>query len=156
MNFNATLIGQTIAFAVFVWFCMKFIWPLLLGMLQEREKRIADGLAAAEEGEQKLVRAEERHRELVEEGKQQAATIISQAQRRGDEIVEEAKGDARTEGERIKESARSEITQEKEAAREELRKQVASLALLGAEQILIKEVDRKAHDELLNKITADL
>ncbi|HSR61915.1 MAG TPA: F0F1 ATP synthase subunit B [Gammaproteobacteria bacterium] len=156
MNFNATLIGQTIAFAVFVWFCMKFIWPLLLGMLQEREKRIADGLAAAEEGEQKLVQAEERHRELVEEGKQQAATIISQAQRRGDEIVEEAKGDARTEGERIKESARSEIAQEKEAAREELRKQVASLALLGAEQILMQEVDRKAHDELLNKITADL
>lgn len=156
MNFNATLIGQTIAFAVFVWFCMKFIWPLLLGMLQEREKRIADGLAAAEEGEKKLARAEERHGELVEEGKQQAATIISQAQKRGGEIVEEAKDDARTEGERIKESARSEITQERESAREELRKQVSSLAMLAAEQILMKEVDQNAHNELLNKIAGDL
>lgn len=156
MNFNATIIGQTVAFAFFVWFCMKFVWPLLLGMIEAREKRIADGLAAAEKGEQKLVDAEQKYSELVEEGKQQAANIIAQAQKRHDEIVEEAKENAREEGDRIKQSARSEIDQEKEMAREALRKQVGELALLGAEQILMREVDRKAHNDVLEKVSAGL
>ena len=156
MNFNATLIGQMIAFSVFVWFCMQFVWPLLLGMLEAREKRIADGLAAAAKGEQKLNEAEQRYHQLVEEGKQQAATIITQAQKRHDEIVDEAKGDARTEGQRILDAAKGDIEQEKELARESLRKQVSELALLGAEQILMREVDRKVHNEVLNKISADL
>lgn len=156
MNFNATLIGQTIAFAVFVWFCMKFIWPLLLGMLEDRERRIANGLEAAEKGQQKLEKAEEKYAELVNEGKQQAANIITQAQKRHDEIVEEAKSAARIEGERIKESARSDIEQERETAKEALKKQVAQLALLGSEQILMREVDKEVHKELLNKINADL
>ena len=156
MNFNATLIGQTIAFAVFVWFCMKFVWPLLLGMIEAREKRIAEGLAAGEKGEQKLVEAEEKYKELVVEGKQQAATIIAQAQKRHDEIVEEAKQNAKIEGDRIKQAALGEIEQEKEMARETLKKQVADLALSGAEQILMREVDRKAHNEVLNKITTSL
>lgn len=156
MNFNATIIGQTIAFAFFVWFCMKFVWPLLLGMIEAREKRIADGLAAAEKGEQKLADAEQKYNELVEEGKQQAANIIAQAHKRHDEIVEEAKGNAREEGERIKQSARSEIDQEREMAREALRKQVGELALQGAEQILMREVDRKAHNDVLEKVSAGL
>lgn len=156
MNFNATIIGQTIAFAFFVWFCMKFVWPLLLGMIEAREKRIADGLAAAEKGEQKLIDAEQKFNELVEEGKQKAATIIAQAQKRHDEIVEEAKDNAREEGERIKHAAMSEIDQEKERARENLRKQVGELALQGAEQILMREVDRKAHNDVLEKISAGL
>lgn len=156
MNFNATIIGQTIAFAVFVWFCMKFVWPLLLGMIEAREKRIADGLAAAEKGDKKLEEAGQKYHELVDEAKKQAATIIAQAQKRHDEVVEEAKTDARVEGDRIKEAARSDIDQEKEMAREALKKQVADLALLGAEQILMREVDRNAHNEVLNKISAGL
>jgi len=156
MNFNATIIGQTIAFAFFVWFCMKFVWPLLLGMIEAREKRIADGLAAAEKGDKKLEEAEQKYKELVDEGKNQAATIIAQAQKRHDEVVEEAKTSARIEGDRIKEAARSDIDQEKEMAREELKKHVADLALMGAEQILMREVDRKAHNEVLNKISAGL
>lgn len=156
MNFTATILGQTIAFIVFIVFCMKFIWPLLLGKIEEREKRIADGLASAEKGEQKLVDAEQKYNELVEEGKQQAATILAQAQKRHDEIVEEAKQNARAEGERIIHAAHGEIEQEKEIAREALKLQVADLALQGAEQILMREVDRKAHNEVMNKITASL
>lgn len=156
MNFNATIIGQTIAFAVFVWFCMKFVWPLLLGMIDAREKRIAEGLAAAEKGDRKLEEAEQKYKELVDEGKKQAATIIAQAQKRHDEMVEEAKTSARVEGDRIKEAARSDIEQEKEMARQSLRQQVAELAVMGAEQILMREVDRKAHNEVLNKISAGL
>ncbi|MBM2830815.1 MAG: F-type H+-transporting synthase subunit [Gammaproteobacteria bacterium] len=156
MNFNATFLGQTIAFIFFVWFCMKFIWPLLLGMLEAREKRIADGLAAGERGEKKLEEAEQYLLDLVHEGKQKASEIITQAQKRGDEIIDEAKETARTEGKRILEGARGEIEQEKETARQDLRQQVAQLALLGAEQILMREVDRNAHNEVLNKISADL
>jgi F-type H+-transporting ATPase subunit b len=156
MNFNATLIGQTIAFAVFVWFCMKFVWPLLLGIIEAREKRIADGLAAGEEGEKKLQDAKQKYHELVADGKKQAANIIAQAEKRRDEIVDEAKAAAKVEGERIMEGARSEIEQEKEIARQALRQQVADLALFGAEQILMREVDRKTHNEVLNKISAGL
>ena len=156
MNFNATFFGQLIAFAVFVWFCMKFIWPLLLGMIEEREKRIAEGLAAAEQGEQKLEQAEQRLTEAVEEGKNRAADIIAQAQKRGDEIVEEAKQNARVEGQRQLDAARGEIEQEKEQARQELRQQVAMLAITGAERILMREVDRNAHNDVLNKLSADL
>lgn len=156
MNFNATLIGQTIAFAVFVWFCMKFVWPLLLGMLQERERIIADGLAAGERGEKKLEEAEQRLSDLVHEGRQKAAEIITQAHKRSDEIVEEAKNTARIEGQRILEAANNEIDQERELVKQELRQQVAGLALIGAEQILMREVDRKTHNEVLGKISADL
>ncbi len=156
MNFNATLIGQIIAFAIFVWFCMKFVWPLLLGMLEDRERRIADGLAAGERGEQKLKEAEQYLLDLVHEGKQKASEIITQAHKRGDEIIDEAKDTARIEGKRVLEAARGEIEQEKEVARQDLRQQVAELALIGAEQILMREVDRKAHNEVLNKISADL
>ena len=156
MNFNLTFIGQTIAFIVFVWFTMKFVWPLLLRVMAEREKRIADGLAAAEKGQEKLEQAERRYRELVEEGKQQAAHIIGQSQKRGDEIIEESQVAAKGEHKRILEAARHEIAQEKELARGDLRKQVAALALAGAEQILMREVDRKTHNELLDKISTRL
>ena len=156
MNFNATFFGQLIAFAVFVGFCMKFIWPLLLNMIHEREKRIADGLAAAEQGQKKLLEAEEQLRNSIEQGKQKAADILTQAQHRGDEIVAEAKQKAQQEGQRQLETAHSEIAQERERAREELRQQVAMLAVVGAEQILRREVDQKTHEEMLQKISADL
>jgi len=156
VNFNATLIGQLIAFAVFVWFTMKFVWPLLLSQMEERETRIADGLAAAEQGQKDFAEAQEKSTAEINKGKEQAANIISQAQKRHDEIVEEAKDDAKAEVARIKESALSEIEQEKEKARQELRSQVAALAVSGAEQILMREVDQNAHNEVLAKISQQL
>jgi len=156
VNFNATLIGQTISFAVFVWFTMKFVWPLLLKQMQDRETKIADGLAAAEKGQEALVQAQQRQAELLEEGKQQAAEIINRAQRRGDEIVEESKSLGKSEGERLVLAARSEIEQEWSLAKEQLKREVAVLALAGAEQILMREVDRNAHNDILAKVSSGL
>jgi F-type H+-transporting ATPase subunit b len=156
MNFNATFFGQTIAFIVFTWFCMKFIWPWITNTLAEREKKIADGLTAAEKGQEKLEQAQKRYGELVEEGKQQAAEIISQAQKRGDELVEESKNNARSEGDRLLAAARAEIEQERVQTREQLREKVAELVVAGAQQVLMREVDRAAHKEVLDKISASL
>jgi len=156
VNFNATLLGQLVTFAIFVWFTMKFVWPMLLRQMEERETRIADGLAAAEQGQKDFAEAQEKSAAEIDKGKEQAANIISQAQKRHDEIVEEAKDDAKAEASRIKESALSEIEQEKERARQELRSQVATLAVAGAEQILMREVDQNAHNEVLAKISQQL
>lgn len=156
MNFNLTLIGQSIAFAIFVWFTMKFVWPLLLGKMLEREKRIADGLAAAEQGQEKFEQAEKRYEELVAEGKQQASDIITQANKRGDELIEESKQAARDEAERIKHAAQADIEQEIAQAREQLKGEVSKLALAGAEQILAREVDQSTHNDMLDKICAKL
>jgi F-type H+-transporting ATPase subunit b len=156
VNFNATLIGQSLAFIVFIWFTMKFVWPFMLKAMQDREARIADGLAAAEQGHKDFAEAQEKSTAEINKGKDQASTIISQAQKRGDELIEEAREAAKKEGERIKESAFDEIEQEKEKARQELRDQVAALAIAGAEQILMKEVDHAAHNEVLAKISQQL
>ena len=156
MNFNATLIGQLIAFAVFVGFCMKYIWPFLIEAMEERETRIADGLAAAEKGQAALTEAEAKKNEMLEESKQQAAEIISQGQKRHDELVEAAKDDARSEKEKILAAAQAEIEQERTQTREQLRAEVATLALTAAEQILMREVDRNAHNDVLTKISAEL
>lgn len=156
MNFNATLIGQTFAFVVFVWFTMKFVWPLLLKQMHDRETRIADGLAAADKGQKALEEAAVRHGELVEEGKQHAAEIISQAQRRGDEIVDESKSNAKSEGQRLIHAAEAEIEREKTQAREDLRKEVATLALVGVEQILMREINPDAHNEIITKLSSEL
>ena len=156
MNFNLTLIGQSIAFAIFVWFTMKFVWPFIMGKMAEREKRIADGLAAAEEGQQKFEQAEKRYEELVAEGKQQASDIIAQAHKRGDELVEESKDAAKEEAERIKHTAQADIEHEYAQAREQLKAEVAKLALVGTEQILMREVDQKAHNDILDKVCAKL
>jgi len=156
VNFNLTLLGQAISLAIFVWITMRYIWPPVINAIAERQRRIAEGLAAAEEGQQKLGQAEARYQELVEEGKKQAATIIAQAQKRGDEIVEEAKNAARAEQERIVQAGRQEIEQEREIARQELRQRVAELALAGAEQVLMREVDRQKHNEVLARISAEL
>ena len=156
MNITVTLIGQSIAFFFFVVFTMKYVWPPIINALEKRKQTIADGLAAGEKGHQELELARQRFEELVKEGKKNAADIIAQAQKRHDEIVEEAKVAAKKESEWIREGARSEIEQEKEIARQGLRQQVAELALLGAEQILMREVDRKAHNDVLTRISADL
>ena len=156
MNFNATLIGQLIAFIVFVVFCKKFVWPFIIQAMHDRETRIADGLAAAEKGQAALVEAEAKKTELIEEGKQHAAEIVSQGQKRHDELVEAAKGDALSEKEKIMAAAQAEIDQQRTQTREQLRTEVAKLALVGAEQILMREVDRNAHNDVLTKISAEL
>jgi F-type H+-transporting ATPase subunit b len=156
MNFNATLIGQSITFIVFVWFCMKFVWPPIMHALDERRKKIADGLAAAERGKHEKELAEERAREILRDAKDQAGVIISRADKRAAEIVEEAKGDARAEGDRIKSAAQAEIEQEVNRVKEELRGQVVSIALAGAGKVLEREVNESAHAELLNKLAAEI
>ncbi|MEE8234329.1 MAG: F0F1 ATP synthase subunit B [Gammaproteobacteria bacterium] len=156
MNFNATLIGQIISFAVFAWFCTKFIWPVIIKALDDRQAKIADGLAAAEKGQHELERAGKRSIEILREGKEKSKEFIDQAQKRHDEIVDEAKDDAREEGERILHAARVEIEQERQEAKEALRAEVSALAIAGAEQILIREVDKNAHNEILDKIGASL
>lgn len=156
MNINLTIIGQLLAFSVFVWFTMRYVWPPMSAALEERRKKIADGLAAAERGEKEQELAQERATEVIKEAKQQANEIMASAQKRATELVEESKTTAREEGERIKEQAHSEIEQEINRAKEELRKQVSQLAVAGAEQILAKEIDAKAHGDLLKKLAAKL
>lgn len=156
MNFNATLIGQMIAFAVFVWFCMKVVWPPIMNALNERKKRIADGLAAGERGRHEQELAEQRAAELLQDAKQKAAEVIARAEKRANEIIEEAKGEAKVEGDRILTAARAEIDQEVNRAREALRGKVVSIAVAGASKVLEKEIDESAHDQLLSKLVAEI
>ena len=153
---NATLVGQLMTFAVLVWFINRFLWDPITGMLENRTKRIADGLAAAEKGRHELELAEKRAVEYIKKAKEQANEIISQAQKRASEIVEEAKEDARGEGERLLVAARAEIGQEMQQAREQLKGEVAGLAVTGAEQILLREVDQATHKDILDKLSAQL
>ncbi|MDH5357658.1 MAG: F0F1 ATP synthase subunit B [Gammaproteobacteria bacterium] len=154
MNLNATIIGQMIAFALFVAFCMKYVWPPIMAALDERKKKIADGLAAAERGRHEQELAEKRAQQVIHEAKEQANEIISQAQRRGNEIVDESKDNARVEGDRILTSAKAEIEQEANRAKDELRSQVGSVALAGAAKILSREIDDKAHTDLLEELVS--
>ena len=154
MNMNATLIGQAIAFAIFIAFCMKYVWPPIMQALEERTKKIAEGLAAAERGRHEQELAEKRAQQVIHEAKEQANDIISQAQRRGNDIVDESKESARVEGERILTSAQAEIEQEANRAKDELRSQVGSIALAGAAKILGREIDENAHTDLLNELVS--
>ena len=156
MNFNATLIGQSITFVIFVWFCMKVIWPPIMNALEERKKKIADGLAAAERGVHEKALAEERAKDILHEAKAQAGEIVNRADKRAAEIVDEAKEDARAEGDRLKTAAQAEIEQEITRAKEELRGQVVSIALAGAGKVLEREVDESTHAKLLNKLAAEI
>jgi F-type H+-transporting ATPase subunit b len=156
MNFNATLIGQIITFIVFVWFCMKYIWPPLMAALEERNARITEGLAAAERGQKDLEEAQTKVSENLNEAKQQAQEIINQAQKRANEIVDGAKDIARDEADKIKSAATADIDQQINSAREHLRKEVSLIALAGAEQILKREVNADAHAEVLNELVAQI
>jgi len=156
MNFNATLIGQTITFIVFVWFCMKYIWPPLMAALDERNARISEGLAAGERGQKDLEEAQIKVSDSLKDAKQQAQEIINQAQKRANEIVDEAKDIARDEAEKIKVAATSDIDQEVNSAREQLRKEVSGIALAGAEQILKREVDADAHAAVLDELVTQI
>ena len=156
MNINATLIGQTIAFAVFVWFCMKYVWPPMMQALNDRQKKIADGLAAADKASKDLDLAQQRVQAELNEAKGQSQEIIDQANRRANQIIEEAKVQARAEGERLKAAAEAEIEQEINRAREVLRSQVATLAVAGAEKILGKNLDEAANSRLVDNLAAEL
>ena len=156
MNFNATLIGQMITFAVFVWFCMKYIWPPLMAALDERNARISEGLAAAQRGQQDLAEAQAKVGDSLNDAKQQAQEIINQAQKRANEIVDEAKDAARDEADKIKAAATADIDQQINSAREHLRKEVSGIALAGAEQILKREVDASAHAVVLDELVAQI
>lgn len=154
MNFNATLIGQSITFLVFVWFCMKYVWPPLMAALEERRAKIADGLAAAERGQKDLELAQSKVSDNLKEAKGQAQDIINQAQKRANEMVDEAKDIAREEAEKIKNAATADIDQQINSAREQLRKEVSSIAIAGAEQILKREVNAETHGEVLDDMMA--
>ena len=156
MNINLTLFGQMIAFAVFVWFAMKYVWPPIVAALAERKAKIAEGLAAAERGHKEKELGQKRAKELMLEAKQQAAEIVNQAQKRAGEIIEEAKSDARTEGERLVTASKAEIERETNRAREELRGKVADLAVVAAGKILEKEIDAKAHKALVDSFAKQL
>jgi F-type H+-transporting ATPase subunit b len=156
MNINATLIGQMIAFVVFVWFCMKFIWPPLTKALEDRKRTIADGLAAAEKGKLEQQLGEKKALETIKKAKQDAAEVISLAEKRATEIAEEAKNHAKIEAERIIAAARADIEQEVNRAKEQLRAAVSELAVVGASRILEKEVDAKAHAKLLETVVKQL
>lgn len=156
MNINATVIGQTIAFAVFVWFCMKYVWPPMMQALNDRQKKIADGLAAADRATTDLQLAQKRVVEELAEAKRQSQDIIEQANRRANQVIEEAKDQARAEGDRLKAAAQAEIDQEVNRAREVLRSQVATLAVAGAEKILGENLDEAANSRLVDDLAAEL
>jgi len=145
-----------VAFVCFVVFCMKYVWPPLLAAMQEREKKIADGLAAADRANHDLELAKEKAVERLREAKNEAAGIVDSANKRASQIVDEAKSAATVEADRVKASAHAEIEQETNRAREQLRSQVAALSLAGAEKVLGKAIDRDAHAELVDKLASEL
>lgn len=156
MNINLTMIGQAIAFFLFVVFCMKYVWPPVMEALKERQKKIADGLDAADRASRDLDLAQEKAKQELREAKLQAAELIEQANKRSAQIVDEAKEQAREEGERLIVAAKAEIEQESNRAREALRAEVAAIAVAGAEKILQTSIDSNAHSDLLNKLAAEL
>ena len=156
MDINLTLIGQTIAMIVFVWFCMKFIWPPILNALEERQNQIEEGLAAADKSQEALEAAEAKADEIISEARQQATGILDQAHARANEIVAEGKEAGVKERERQLTAAKAEIEQEANKAREELRGQVSAIAIASAEKILNREIDSKAHEDILGKLAQEL
>ncbi|WP_026376054.1 F0F1 ATP synthase subunit B [Aestuariibacter salexigens] len=156
MNINATLIGQFIAFAVFVWFCMKYVWPPLMAAIEERQKKIADGLAASERAEKDLELAQAKATEQLKEAKAQAAEIIEQAKKRASQLVDEETQRGHAEREKIIAQGYAEIDAERNRAKEELRKQVAALAVTGAERILQREINAEAQADIVEKLVAEL
>ena len=156
MNLTATIIGQSITFAIFVWFCMKFIWPPIMTALHERKKQIADGLAAGEKGKHELELAHKRAIESLKKSKEKAAEIIAHAEMRASEIADEAKDTAREEAGRILAGAQSDIEQEVNQAREQLRSSVSSLVVTGAARILEQEIDARVHSKLLDKLVEQI
>ena len=156
MDFNLTLIGQTVAMIVFVWFCMKFIWPPVMKAIEQRRKEIADGIAAGEKGQKELADARHGSDAILADARQKALQVVDLANKRGNDLVTEAKTTASAEGQRIVTQARGEIANEQNRARDGLRKEVAALALAGASKLLGREVDAQAHAKLLEELADQL
>jgi len=156
VDINMTLFGQSLAMLIFVWFCMKMIWPPIMEAIEERQTQIADGLAAAERGQQSLDKAQVEAGDIVDDARKQATTILDQAHARANEIVAEGKADGTKERERQVAAAHAEVEQETNRAREELRGQVSAIAVASAEKILQREIDSKAHEDILSKLAAEL
>lgn len=156
MNINATLLGELIAFIVFVLFCMKYVWPPIIGAIEERQKKIADGLAASERAETDLQLAQEKATEQLKDAKAQAAEIIEQAKKRGSQIVDEETQRGHQEREKIIAQGQAEIEAERNRAKEELRQQVAALAVAGAEKILARQIDADAQSDIVEKLVSEL
>jgi F-type H+-transporting ATPase subunit b len=156
VNINATIIGQIVWFALFIWFVMKVVWPALNRMIEARQKTIADGLAAGERGKQSLELSSKQVQAALKEARERAAEIVLQADKRSAQMIDEAKNAAREEGNREKTAAKAEIDQEISRAREMLRGQVAALAVAGAEKILRREVNAQAHADLLNQLKKEI
>jgi len=156
VNINLTLFGQMLTFAFFVWFCMKFVWPVIITAMEERQQKIADGLDAADRAMRDLELAQDKATDQLKEAKQDAAVIVDQANKRANQIVDEAKQQAISEGDRLKAAAQAEVEQEVNRAKEELRAKVAGLALAGAEKVLEAAIDEKANRDLVDKLAAQL
>lgn len=156
MNLNATLFAQLVVFFILAWFTMQFVWPPIVKALDERAKKIADGLAAAERGKHDLELATKRSTEALREGKEKAAELLAQAEKRAAQVIEEAKATAKTEADRIVAGAKAEIDQEAVRAKEQLREQLSALVVSGAEQILRREINAQAHADILATIKQDL
>ncbi|MBK6280268.1 MAG: F0F1 ATP synthase subunit B [Gammaproteobacteria bacterium] len=156
MHINLTLIGQSITFLIFVWFCMKFVWPFIRNAMDARTQQIAEGLSAAERAHRDLELAKDKVSSQLKDAKVEAASIIEQANRRAAQIIDEAKERAREEGDRIKVSAQAEIEQESNRAREQLRAQVGALAVAGASRILGRAVDENAHRDIVDQLAQEL
>jgi len=156
VDINMTLIGQSIAMLVFVWFCMKFIWPPIMQAIEERQTQIADGLAAGERGQQSLDLAKVEAEDIIGDARKQATTILDQAHARASEIVADGKADGVKERDRQVTAAKAEVEQETNRAREELRGEVSAIAVASAEKILRREIDSKAHEDILGKLAAEL
>lgn len=156
MNINLTLVVQMVVFILLIWFTMKFVWPLILGPMNEREQRIAHGLAAAEEGEKELVAARDKADAIVREARERANQIIDHAQHRANELVEQAKGTASSEGARIVAAAQQQIELDTNRARESLRREVAGIAVTAASKLLDREIDARKHADLLDQLATEI
>ena len=156
MNLNFTLVAQAVTFALFIWFTVKFVWPYILRAIETRQKTIADGLAEAERGRSSLADAQKQRESILKEARDRAHELVLIAEKSAAQRVEESKSQAKTEGDRLLAAAKAQIDQEVQAARQQLREQVAALAVAGAEKILRREVDAKAHADMLNQLKAQL
>jgi F-type H+-transporting ATPase subunit b len=156
MNLALTLVIQGVVFFLVAWAVMKFFWPLIMGAIEERQKKIADGLAAASKGEKELDEAESRSKEIIRDARDRATQIVDQASKRSNEIVEEAKGTASSEAQRLVAQAHDEVARETTRAREGLRQEVGKLAVEGASRLLGREIDAKTHAELLDKLASEV
>lgn len=156
MNITLTIVAQALTFAILIWFTAKFVWPPLLAAIESRQKTIADGLADAERAKHDLEMAAKRSADLLREAKEKAGEIVASGEKRASEIIEQAKTQAKVEGDRIVAGAKAEVDQEVFRAKEQLRTQVSAIALAGASKILGREIDAKAHSDLLDKLVADI